>query len=98
MNDKTFSRFLLLITVLFLAWWFFHRKAVRSMTAPDGSTVDYGQSASPELLTYAANPSKFGPQTVNGSVNISVNGYNGLNQNYMPLFGFVGMAQGETYQ
>jgi hypothetical protein len=96
MNDKQFARFLFIMLALFLAWWLFHRRKSGTIIAPNGTPI--GTYNDPQLLTYAANPAKFGPQTVNGSVNISVNGYNGLNQNYMPLFGFVGMAQGETYQ
>jgi hypothetical protein len=96
MNDKQFTRFLFIMLALFLAWWLFHRRTSGATVAPNGTPM--GTYNDPQLLTYAANPSKFGPQTVNGSVNIAVNGYNGLNQNYMPIFGFVGMAQGETYQ
>lgn len=92
MNDKTFSRFLFVVAALFIAWFFLHRK---KPVAPNGSTPF---TDDPELLVYASNPSAFGPQTVNGTVEINVRGYNGINQNYMPLFGFVGMAQGTLFQ
>lgn len=95
MNDKNFERFLFIVFMLFIAWWILHKRYAAQITTPDGG---YIPSGNPELDTYAANPGAFGPQTVNGSVTINVDGYNGLNQNYMALFGFVGMAQGETYQ
>ena len=95
MNDKTFERFLFIVTGLFLLWWLWHRRQ-NQVAAPDGTPV--GTVTDPEIITYASNPAAFGPSTVNGTVNIDVSGYNGLNQNYMPLFGFVGMAQGELYQ
>jgi hypothetical protein len=96
MTDKTFSRFLFIIAALFLAWYLWHRKNA-AVVAPDGTMIQSG-SNDPMLLAYAANPSRFDPPTVNGMVNINVNGAAGLNQNYMPLFGFVGMAQGEIFQ
>lgn len=95
MNDKQFERFLFIAAGLFLLWWLWHRKQ-SIVPAPDGTPI--GMINDPELITYAANPSAFGPQTINGTVDINVSGYNGLNENYMPLFGFVGMAQGATYQ
>lgn len=92
MNDKRFTHFLYIVAGLFIAWWLFHRRTVASS---GGSGMMFNPS--PALLTYSANPSAFNPQTVNGNVDISVRGYNTLNQAYMPLFGFVGMAAGQTY-
>jgi hypothetical protein len=96
MDDKQFERFLAVVAILFVAWWLFHRRA-RGTVAPDGTPI-IGVINDPELITYAANPAAFGPQTVNGSVDINVSGNVGLASDYVPLFGFVGMAQGELYQ
>ena len=100
MDDKKFRAFIFIVLVLFLLWWLLHRWNMRRMaqSEPDNGRLPVGTINDPELLTYAADPSAFGPRTINGTVNIEVSGYNGLNQNYMPLFGFVGMAQGELYQ
>jgi hypothetical protein len=84
--------FMIAVAILFLLWWFFHRQ--QPMTAPDGSPLAYND---PQLLTYASNPGAFGPQTVNGSINVNVNGAGSLSNQYIPLFGFVGMAQGVMY-
>lgn len=100
MDDKKYRVFIFIVLVLFLMWWLLHRRNVR-MQSSNNQTNNAGHVGTindPELLTYSADPNAFGPRTINGSVNIEVNGYNGLNQNLMPLFGFVGMAQGELYQ
>lgn len=94
MNDKRFERFLLIVAGLFVLWWLFHR---RTATSGSASSSYSPYNMDPIDYTYAANPGAFGPETVNGSVDIEVRGYNTLNQNYLPLFGFVGMAAGQTY-
>lgn len=93
MNDKNFARFMFVAATLLVFWWYW-RKTHTPMPVAASNTP---WTMDPELLTYASNPAAFGPSTVNGTVNINVSGYNGLNQNYMPLFGFVGMAQGDVY-
>lgn len=98
MNDKTFSRFLFFMLVLFLLWWMWHRHAMRNSANQAMAPTPFGNPIDPETLTYEANPGAFGPQRVDGSINLNYNVPNGLNQNYIPLFGFVGMAQGEIYQ
>lgn len=98
MTDKQFRAFVFIVLVLLFLWWLLHRHNQRTRAENQSAPLPVGSINDPELLTYAADPSAFGPRTINGSVNIEVNGYNGLNQNYMPLFGFVGMAQGEMYQ
>ncbi len=52
----------------------------------------------PDLATYAKNPQAFytpANQTVNVNVANQSMGY--LNSSYIPLFGFVGMAQGRLF-
>lgn len=94
MNDKQFERFLFVIAIVFVLWFFLHKKKATPIPDNEQMPVPWND---PELATFAANPDAFMPQTINGSVNINVSGYNGLNQNYMPLFGFVGMAQGQAW-
>lgn len=93
MNDKRFERFLAACAALFIVWWLVHKRAASQGGA---SSVSMPYNVDPIDYTYAANPGAFGPQTVNGNIDINVRGYNTLNQNYLPLFGFVGMAQGEV--
>lgn len=95
MNDKRFERFLAAVAALFIVWWLVHKRTSNSSGAYSPS-MPY--NVDPIDATYAANPGAFGPQTVNGNVDINVRGYNTLNQNYLPLFGFVGMAQGQVTQ
>lgn len=98
MNDKIFTRFLFVMIFLFVVWWLFLRKRYRMMPQDVGTAYAGTGTTDPQIITYESNPGAFGPQSVGNTVNINVNGYNGINQNYMPLFGFVGMAQGELYQ
>lgn len=99
-NEKTELWIFGGVTVALLLWLWWRGKVSATnnasmQTVPPTSGFTYNYD--PMLTTYAANPAAFGPQTVNGSVDIIVSGYNGINQNYMPLFGFVGMAQGELW-
>lgn len=88
MNDRRFTHFIFAVMALLLLWWFVMRR--RAVPTPQQITMAYD----PEIITYASDPGKFGPINVNVSADASING---LNPNYMPLFGFVGMAQGELW-
>ena len=95
MNDKTFARFLFVMIALFVVWWLFLRRRAGAQNVPQAYTGT--GTTDPALLTYEANPGKFGPASTD-TLNINGSGFNGINQNYMPLFGFVGMAQGPLWQ
>lgn len=101
MNDKNFTRFSLAIGIGLLFWHFFGQKG--TLTAP--ALQDAGAarqdtlpafSIPPDLAAFAANPSAFQPSNLN--VKIDNQGLNYLTNHYMPLFGFVGMAQGVYFQ
>lgn len=94
MNDRQFTHFIFILMALLVLWWFFHRGRSQASIADNSSPYSIND---PELITYARDPSRFGPSTVDGTININAD-FRGLNQNYLPLFGFVGMAQGATYQ
>jgi hypothetical protein len=101
MNDKNFTRFSLAIGIGLLFWYFFGRGG--SLTAPVLAQADNAAqdvlpqfSIPPDLAAFAANPSAFSPSTLD--VNIGNQGYNYLTSKYIPLFGFVGMAQGAYFQ
>ncbi len=58
----------------------------------------YNKNVSPDLQTYAKNPQAFytpANQKINVHVANQSMGY--LNSSYIPLFGFVGMAQGRLF-
>lgn len=94
MNDKHFRNFAFAVGAAGLLYWLFRRKQNQAVnTTPDVSTE------SPEQIVYAANPSAFLPPSVsNINVNIANQGLGYLSNQYIPLFGFVGMANGVTFQ
>jgi len=101
MNDKNFTRLSLAIGIGFLFWHFFGNRG--TLTAPalqDASNAQQdalpGFSIPPDLAAFAANPYAFQPSNLN--VNIGNQGFNYLTNKFMPLFGFVGMAQGVYFQ
>lgn len=95
MNDKQFRNFALLIGGAGLLWWLSKRKSTSSNTivTPDPHAL------SPEETMYVANPQQFLPPSASDlNVNIANQGLGYLDNKYIPLFGFVGMAQGVTFQ
>ena len=103
-NKKMWEYALLAAAIIFLIWLLMRKKnnAIDVSSPQTGASSllppNYSFNYDPIVATYSQDPAKFGPMTIDGSVNVNVIGYNGLNQNYMPLFGFVGMAQGELWQ
>lgn len=84
----------IVIGVLFLFWLYKHRQyqnAAPEVTPPESAS-------DPETLTYAANPNQFDPASINANINIGNQGLGYLDNKYMPMFGFVGMANGVFYQ
>lgn len=96
-HDKRLKYVVIATAIAIILLWLWFRQSKLSATnvqmPNNGGTGAPSFNYDPEFVTYAADPGKFGPITVDGLVNVAVSGYNGLNQNYMPLFGFVGMAQ-----
>ena len=94
MNDKHFRNFALVIGSAGLLYWLYRRKLAKmnaEPVAPDTS------GETPEQIVYSSNPGAFGPAPVN-TITIANQGLNYLNSQYIPLFGFVGMANGVTFQ
>jgi hypothetical protein len=94
MNDKQFTKVSFIGLGLFLLWWLIQRKK-------NGGSVDVpmeGPAVDPNTLVYSTDPSAFNPANL-GNVNITIanQGLAYLGSNYIPLFGFVGMAQGVFY-
>ena len=96
MDDKKFDR-LVVITALILAVWWIMQPKTQAASAP-AAPVDLGGIPSPELAAFSANPAAFMPHSLgNINVNIGNQGLGFLSNQYVPLFGFVGMAQGAFY-
>jgi len=92
MDDKSYRNLALLIGGAIVLYWIFKRK-----NKTDYSPMPlFGNVHNPELETYGANPSAFGPS---GQINVDIGnqGLNYLDNKLVPLFGFVGMAQGATW-
>ncbi len=96
MDDKKFDR-LVVITALILAVWWIMRPKAQAASQPV-PPVDTGNIPAPELAAFSANPAAFMPQSL-GNINVNVDnqGLGFLSNQYVPLFGFVGMAQGAFY-
>lgn len=97
MDDKNYARFALIAGGCALLYWLYQRKmnaenALQFPQAPQIPTDPMGD-------VYAADPDGFNPQSL-GDVNINIanQGLGYLTNQYIPLFGFVGMAQGVYYQ
>lgn len=96
MNDKEYTKLTFIALGLLLLWWLWRHKQ-------NGSLI----SASPEVpTTTTSDPEQEifsnGPPPIASvgtiDVNIGNQGLGYLSNQYIPLFGFVGMAQGVAYQ
>jgi hypothetical protein len=80
-----------------LLWWVWNRSqppAIQAATVPsqEGFPIPYD---SPMASVYAANPTAYEPPSpADLTLNIDNPYASMLNSSYMPLFGFVGVAQG----
>ncbi len=95
MNDKQTRQLIIVILLALLGWW-----AIKSRNAASNQTiVETGQAAPETAQTpmdqyFANNPQLFMPQPAQIDVNIGNQGINYLANSVIPMFGFVGMAQG----
>lgn len=96
MNDKQFRDVAIVVALAAIAWflWRRHRTANASAIQPQPMVSAPGIAPSPIDYMYAANPAAFGPTQI--GVNVTPQLPAGLSDQYIPLFGFVGIAQGET--
>lgn len=82
---------------LLLLWWLWQRRLAQA--TQDDSIQAPEPAADPMTTVYASDPSRFDPGSL-GTVDINIGnqGLNYLSNEYIPLFGFVGMAQGVMFQ
>jgi hypothetical protein len=92
-NDKEFTVLAILAGMVGILWWLIERNKSQSTTPagqPDAFPVN------PDWPMSAVTGDQFEPANLN--VNIANQSANLLSNQYIPLFGFVGMAQGSFYQ
>lgn len=86
MNDKQFrDTMLVLIAALAVYLFFKKRQSELNAIAPDANN-------DPITQTFANNPNQFLPPQIGVTVNVP----SAFGGQYTPLFGFVGIAQGEV--
>ncbi len=95
MNDKQFTLFAVVAGVALFVWWLWEKHnqiPAQNLPPSEGGPV--------QNLGWPMNsvpPETYTPPTIGKvSVNVQNPGFNMLSNQYIPLFGFVGMAQG-TY-
>lgn len=95
MNDKDYTKLAFIgLGILFL-WWLYHRKQVQQVAASEPQAP---VSSDPEQIAFTNAPTGYPIANVGDiNVNISNQGLQFLNNGYIPLFGFVGVAQGVAY-
>lgn len=96
MNDKQYGKLAFIAAIALLIWWLLRRRQSQGQL---NDTIEAPEPFDPITSTYAANPNQFDPPSL-GTVNINIGnqGFAYLTNDYIPLFGFVGMAQGVMFQ
>lgn len=94
MNDKDYTKLAFIALGLLLLWWLWQRRqsAAVAATQPQAPTTTTGD---PQEDTFVNGPP---PIDSVSTINIANQGLGYLSNQYIPLFGFVGMAQGVAYQ
>lgn len=87
MDDKQF-RDLMLVLLIALAVYLFWKK----QTETAAQTLAPNAGSDPIMQTFANNPQQFLPPQIGVTVNVP----SAFGGQYTPLFGFVGIAQGEV--
>lgn len=95
------KKLLIVAGLALLLWLLLKRKKVVTQSE---SFKNAGGNDDPLLLAYANDPARNEPAKYtynidgsNANVNLGPQGFGYLDNKYIPLFGFVGMAQGETW-
>jgi hypothetical protein len=93
-KDKEFTILAVIVGILGLLWWLWERKntAANAATAPapEADFSNWPMGSVPDAT--------FTPQSLPAlTINVANQTPNLLTNQYMPLFGFVGMAQGSNW-
>ncbi|MGC8541039.1 MAG: hypothetical protein ACP5QA_10470 [Phycisphaerae bacterium] len=94
MNDKQFTFFAVVVALVFLALYLWKKHTTQAVTPSMGGAFP----ENPNWPMESVSPETFSPPTIgNLSLNVQNPGFNLLSNQYIPLFGFVGMAQGNRW-
>ncbi len=95
MNDKQFELFSIVVAIALFVWWLIARHENQASNTPGENAGAFPETNWP---MDSVSPETFMPPTLGDlSLNVQNPGFNLLSNQYIPLFGFVGMAQGGTY-
>lgn len=98
MKDNHFTFLAFVVIALAIIWASMKKKPAVNVTPTDGAALPVAWSG-PMDSVYAANPNAFAPPTASAlTVNIGNQMASQLSDQYIPMFGFVGIAQGSMYQ
>lgn len=96
MNDKDYTKLAFIALGLLLLWWLWRRRQA-GQTVSTQQQVPTTTTSDPQQEVFENGPAPIGSLgTVD--INIGNQGLGYLSNQYIPLFGFVGMAQGVAYQ
>jgi hypothetical protein len=97
MNDHDFRNLMLAVGAGALLWWLHRRKLAATSTVAEAPSEPIVAS-DPINDVFQANPGAYTPQNL-GTINVNIanQGFGMLANQYFPLFGFVGMAQGAQF-
>ncbi len=100
MNDKTANYIAFAAIVIAIIWAWMKRKTAATTTTATPAAADLPVSwDAPMTGVYDANPFAYQPPNASAlTVNIGNQMASQLSDQYMPMFGFVGIAQGSMYQ
>lgn len=101
MKDKAFRNFALLMGGAAILYWLHERNVAAAAQEDQAIAPTPEASDDPIDQVFASNPSAFTPQSLGDStinVDVSNQGLGMLSNQYIPLFGFVGMTWGAGFQ
>ena len=96
MNDKQFDLFVIFAAIALFVWWLWEKH--NSIPATQLPPSEGGPVQSLDWPMSGVSPEAYTPPTIGKlSLNVQNPGFNMLSNQYIPMFGFVGMAQGEGF-
>lgn len=96
MKDKDYTKLLFIALALLALWWLWRRHQASALAGPQPQAPTTTVQDPEQVVFENGPPPISSANTLN--VNISNQGLGYLSSQYIPLFGFVGMAQGVAYQ
>jgi len=100
MNDATFDRTITALTIVLGLYWFLAGRKNAPLN-PANIPLPTSTPLDPNMVNYMQQTGGNPPIAVSGpnmNINIANQGLGFLSNKYVPMFGFIGMAQGVTVQ